>query len=159
MSLHYLDPFKLTLKEVEEVIFYYKLEDKLKELLIEVSRMDYNGYIKLSKPRDLYSQKDWERVFEVLQTAIIESKEQKSNEPLPDFIEKKLRKILQRADFQGFKCFVEVNSAYLPPEVVQESNNMKFLNWLYARLRDNTLVLERNNIRLGINAKPEDLVY
>ncbi len=155
----FLDPCKLTLKEVESIIINNNLQTKLSELLAEIARMDYNGYIKLSKPRELYTPREWESVLETLQHTILEAKGHNAGEPLPEFIEKKLQKILQKSDFQAFQNFIDIYAAYLPEEIVNDRNNLRFLNWIFSRLKDNTLILCRNQIRLGASTKPEDLVY
>lgn len=163
MTLIYWDPYKLSLKEVEDIIFSYQLEDKLEVLLSELARLEYKGYIRINKPREHISRNDWERIFGMLQNTILETKAQKKVqkelEPLPCFLEKKLQKILQKGDFSAFQNFVEVNRDYLPQDLVGDRKNIRFLKWVFARLKDNTLVLCRHHIRLGANARPEDLIY
>lgn len=157
MDLHYIDPFKLTLKEVEDVIVNYNLQAKLSDLLAEISRMDYNGYIKLSKPREKYSCNDWENVLQNLQSSIMHARNQNESIPLPEFMEKKLQRILQKADYPDFKRFVTINADYLPDELSQERDNEQFLRWIFARLQEKIIVLFQNQIRLGTHVDPEDL--
>ena len=93
MSLLFADPCKLSLKEVENIITTYHLEDDLPNLLAEINRVNYDGYIKLSKPKDYYSREDWEKILTELQNNILQVKAQPENKPLPVFLEKLLRRI------------------------------------------------------------------
>lgn len=144
---------------MKEIIISYNLEEKLKVLLAELDRLEYKGYIRLSKPRQQVSRHDWEKIFEVLQNTMLETKVQEDMEPLPPFLEKRLEKILRENDFSAFQNFIEVNYEYLPQDLVRERKDTKFLSWIFARLKDKTIVLHRHQIRLGKNAKPEDLIY
>lgn len=159
MSVIYLDPYKLTLKEVKDIIFSYRLEDKLEVLLSELARLEYKGYIRINKPRQHISRNDWIKILDMLQNTLLETKAQEVLEPLPQFLEKNLQKILQKGDFSAFQNFVEVNHNYLPEDLVRDRHNIRFMKWMFARLKENTLVLYRHQIRLGENARPEDLIY
>lgn len=159
MSLLFIDPFKLTLKEVEEVILAYHLENQLQDLLNEMNRVQYDGYIKLSKPRDFYSREDWEKVLTLLQDNILRAKSQTECDPLPQFLDKMLRRILIHDDFNGFKRFLNTFTQYLPDELIKVKDNQDFLKWIFSHLKNETLTIDQYSLRLGAKATPEDIIF
>lgn len=159
MSLLYIDPCKLSLREVEDIIITYHLENKLCNLLDELSRVNYDGYIKLSKPKDYYSRKEWESILTTLQDNILQAKTQTESSPLPVFLEKMLQRILDRDDFESFINFIERFAQYLPEELVRVKDNLQFMKWVFYHLKNNTLTLEQSSLRLSPQASPEDIDF
>ncbi|HHU31362.1 MAG: hypothetical protein ACOX1Y_09640 [Zhaonellaceae bacterium] len=159
MSLLFADPCKLSLKEVENIITTYHLEDDLPNLLAEINRVNYDGYIKLSKPKDYYSREDWEKILTELQNNILQVKAQPENKPLPVFLEKLLRRILDSDDLEGFRRFLNTSAQYLPEELINVKDNQQFIKWVFSKLKSNILILEQSSLRLSPHAKPEDIGF
>lgn len=158
--LHFdYDPCKLSLKEVENIIFVYHLENALHSLLEELQRVNYDGYIKLSKPKDYYSREDWENILVTLQENILQAKVQTESNPLPIFLEKMLQRILRQDDFTGFSNFVERFAEYLPEELVRVRDNLAFMKWIYYHLQNKTLILDQSSLRLSPQASPDDIDF
>jgi hypothetical protein len=159
LSLLYIDPCKLSLKEVESIIIYCHLENQLQSLMDELNRVNYDGYIKLSKPKDYYSREDWESIFTTLQDNIIQAKVETESNPLPEFLDKMLKSILSKNDFSGFQRFLNTFTQYLPEELVKVRDNQQFIKWVFSHLKNNTLTLDQSSLRLSAEANPEDIGF
>jgi len=149
----------LSLKEVENIITMFQLEDDLPNLLAELNRVNYDGYIKLSKPKDYYNREDWENILTELQNNILQVKVKPENKPLPVFLEKMLRRILDNDDFEGFRRFLNTSAKYLPEELINVKENQQFIKWIFNNLKNNILILEQSSLRLSPHAKPEDIGF
>lgn len=154
-----IDPCKLSLKEVESIIITYQLENQLHSLLDELNRVNYDGYIKLSKPKDYYSREDWKSIFTTLQDNILQARADSEPNPLPKFLDKMLKNILLKNDFAGFHHFLCTFTQYLPEELIKVKDNQQFMKWVFSHLKNNTLTLDQSSLRLSAEASPEDIGF